>query len=117
MASPAELSARFLDAYNRRDPETMRSMLSTDVTFIRPGPTRIEGVDAIIELYQNDWEEFNNQNAIRRIIEAGDQVAMEITAVFDDAESSVEYDLAVVLRWVDNRLVYYRLYVDPIPDI
>ncbi len=117
MASPAELSARFLDAYNRRDAETMRSMLSPDVTFIRPGPTRFEGVAAIIERYQTDWEEFNNQNTIRQIIEDGDQAVMEITAVIEDGETTIEYDMAVIMRWADDKLVYYRLYVDPTPDI
>lgn len=77
----------------------------------------IEGVDAIIERYQNDWEEFDNQNTIRQIIQDSDQVAMEITAVIEDEESTAEYDMAVVLRWVDKTLVYYRLYVDPIPDM
>lgn len=95
----------------------MRSLLSQAVTYIRPGPTQIEGVDAIIDRYRKDWEQYDNQNTIRRIFEDGDEVAMEVTAVVERDGERVEFDLAVMMRWVDDKLVYYRLYIDPIPEL
>lgn len=117
MPTPAELSARFLDAFNRRDADTMRAMLAPEVTYVRPGPTRIEGVDAIIGRYRSDWERYDNRNTIRQIIEEGNDVAMEITAVVEREGQHVEFEFAVIMRWVDDKLVYYRLYVDPIPQL
>lgn len=117
MPTPAELSARFLDAFNRRDTDTMRSMLAPEVTYIRPGPTRVEGVAAIIERYRKDWERYDNQNTIQQIIEDGNDVAMEITAAVERDGQHVEFELAVIMRWVDDKLIYYRLYVDPIPEL
>lgn len=116
MTAPSDLAARFLGAYNRRDADTMRSMLSRDITYIRPGPTPIEGVDAIIDRYRKDWEQYDNQNTVRRIFEDGDEVAMEVTAVVERDGQRVEFELAVMMRWVDDKLVYYRLYTDPIPE-
>lgn len=109
MRSPGELSTAFLDAYNRRDPETMRSMLAPEVAYIRPGPTRIDGVEAIMDRYRKDWDRYDTENVIRNVVEDDDTSVMEITIKYGGGE---EADAAVVTRWVGERMVSYRLYMD-----
>ena len=109
MRAPAELSRIFLEAFNDRDAETMRSMLAPEVVYIRPGPTRISGVEAIIERYRRDWERYDNKNAIRELVEDGDTSVMEITMEFPGGS---ETHAAVVTRWVGELMVSYRLYMD-----
>lgn len=109
MRSPSELSQAFLEAYNRRDPETMRSMLAPEVVYIRPGPTRIAGVDAIMGRYQRDWDSHANHNVVRGVVEKADTSVMEITMKFPDG---AEVEAAVVTRWVSELMVSYRLYMD-----
>lgn len=115
MGRPSELSAQLLDAYNRRDRAAMREMLSPEILYIRPGPARVDGVDSIMSLYESDWERYDNQNVIRRMVEDGDTVAMEFTVGIAGADP-IEVEAVVLHRWVDDRLVFYRLYVDPLPD-
>lgn len=102
MGRPSDLSAQLLDAYNRRDREAMREMLSPEAVYIRPGPIRIQSVDAIMALYENDWESYDNENVIRGMIEDGDTVAMEFTISEADAPIEVE---AFVLHPVGGRPV------------
>ena len=109
MRTPAELSQAFLDAFNDRDSETMRSMLAPEVIYVRPGPTRIDGVDDIMDRYRKDWEEYDNTNVIRAVIEDAQSSVMEITMKFSDG---TENHAAVVTRWVGEVMVYYRLFMD-----
>lgn len=109
MRTPSELSQIFLEAYNRRDGETMQSMLAPEVVYIRPGPTRIAGVEAIIDRYQRDWDRFDNHNLVRSVMEDGDTSVMEITMKFPDGAES---EAVVVTRWVGELMVSYRLYMD-----
>lgn len=94
----------------------MREMLSPEILYIRPGPTRIQGVNAIMAQYEKDWERYDNQNVIRRMIEDGDTVAMEFTVGISGADAPIEVEAVVLHQWVDDQLVFYRLYVDPLPD-
>ena len=109
MRTPGELSRAFLEAYNHRDAETMRSLLAPEVVYIRPGPTRISGIEEILDRYRRDWEQYDNENVIRAIVEDGDTSVMEITMKFPDG---TETHAAVVTRWVGGLMVSYRLYMD-----
>lgn len=109
MRTPAELSQTFLEAYNRRDGETMKAMLAPEVVYIRPGPTRIAGVEAIMDRYQRDWDRYDNRNVVRGVLEDGDTSVMEITMKFPDG---AEAGAVVVTRWVGELMVSYRLYMD-----
>ena len=107
--TPAQLSRAFLEAYNDRDAETMRSMLAPEVVYIRPGPTRIRGREAIMDRYRRDWERYDNRNVIRSVIEDDEASVMEIGMKFPDG---AETDAAVVTRWAGELMVSYRLYMD-----
>lgn len=109
MRAPAELSRAFLGAYNNRDAESMRSMLAPEVVYIRPGPTRIGAVEEIMDRYRRDWEQYDNKNVIRRVVEDRERSVMEITMKFPDG---AETHAAVVTRWVGELMVSYRLYMD-----
>lgn len=87
----------------------MRSLLAPEVVYIRPGPTRITGVEAIMDRYRRDWDRYDNHNLVRDVIEDGDQAVLEITMRFPDAS---ETQAVVVMRWVGEVLVSYRLYMD-----
>ncbi len=109
--TPAELSRAFLDAYNRRDGEAMRAMLADDFTYIRPGPVTLDGADRVIARYGKDWEAVGATLRVRRLLEAGDDVVMEITI---DRPDGVSIEAVVLHRWEEGRLVDYRLYRDPV---
>lgn len=109
MREPSKLSRDFLAAFNRRDGETMQAMLAPEVVYIRPGPTRIEGVEAIMDRYRRDWDRYDNHNIVRDVVADGDTAAMEITMKFPDG---AEAEAVVVSRWVGELMVSYRLYLD-----
>lgn len=106
---PAELSRTFLEAYNRRDDETMAAMLGEAFSYVRPGPVTLEGPDRVMDRYRADWKANGSTLRVRNILEVGDEAVMEITIERPDG-TSIE---AVVLhRWEEDRLVRYRLYRD-----
>ena len=114
--NPSELSAAFIDAFNKRDAETMRDMLAPNLVYIRPGPLPLDGVEAVMAQYDQDWQQYDPQIRVRRMIEQGDSVAVEIVIAAPAPEGVVEVGGAAVHRWVDDRLVGYRLYTDPLPE-
>lgn len=107
--NPPDLSATFLDAYNRRDAEMMRSLLATEFVYVRPGPQRLEGIDEVMARYARDWATVGAHLRIRRVLADGDDVAMEITI---DVPGGRAIEAAVLHGWKDGRLVDYRLYRD-----
>lgn len=107
--SPGELSATFLEAYNARDADTMRSLLAPEVAYIRPGPTRFTGIPEIMDRYRRDWERYDTENVVRETYEDGNTAVMEITIKFGVGEES---EAVVVTRWVGEKMVSYRLYMD-----
>lgn len=107
--TPADLSRTFLDAYNRRDADTMRAMLADEFSYVRPGPVTLEGVERVMDRYAKDWEAVGAILRVRHLIEAGAEVAMEITI---DRPDGVSIEAIVLHRWQDARLVRYRLYRD-----
>ncbi|MDH4117225.1 MAG: nuclear transport factor 2 family protein [Acidimicrobiia bacterium] len=109
--TPAELSRAFLDAYNRRDSETMGAMLADDFTYIRPGPVALDGADRVIARYRTDWQTVGATLRVRRLLDVGDDVVMEITI---DRPDGVSIEAVVLHQWVEGRLVGYRLYRDPV---
>lgn len=113
MVDAAGLSMAFVDAYNRRDTDAIRSMLAADVTYARPGPRPVVGVEAIMGQYREDWRTYDALIEVRRVIEAGDTVAIELTLRTADGKLKVE--AIVVHRWADDRMTEYRLYLDPLP--
>lgn len=109
---PASLSLAFVEAYNQRDAGAMRALLDPGLIYVRPGPRPLEGVDATMARYDEDWRAYDAAIAVRRVIEAGDTVAVELTLTSGDA--SIEVEAVVIHRWAGERMVAYRLYLDPI---
>jgi hypothetical protein len=109
LRSPAELSKAFLEAYNSRHGEAMESMIAPEIVYIRPGPTRINGVQAIMDRYRRDWDRYGNHNLVRNVVVDGDTSVMEITMKFPEG---TETEAVVVARWVGELMVAYRLYMD-----
>lgn len=109
--TPAELSRAFLDAYNRRDADTMRAMLADQFAYVRPGPVTLDGADRVMERYRKDWESVGATLRVRHLLEAGSEVVMEITI---DRPDGVSIEAVVLHRWMDGRLERYRLYRDPV---
>lgn len=107
--TPADLSRTFLDAYNRRDADTMRAMLADEFSYVRPGPVTLEGVERVMDRYAKDWEAVGATLRVRHLIEAGAEVVMEITI---DRPDGVSIEAVVLHRWDEGRLVGYRLYRD-----
>lgn len=116
LMTPAELSARFVEAYNGRDADAMREMLAADLTYVRPGPTPLRGIDAVMAQYDEDWERYDAVIQVRRILEQDDTAAVELTLSAPSPQGTVEVEGVVLHRWVDGRMVDYRFYVDPVPQ-
>ena len=108
-----ESSLTFVDACNQRDAPAIRSLLAADVAYVRPGPKPLGSVDEIMAQYEHDWRTYDATIDIRRLVEAGDLVVIELTLASGDGRITVE---AMVLhRWASDQLVEYRLYLDPVP--
>jgi hypothetical protein len=88
-------------------------MLDPEVTCIRPGPTPLEGVDAIMARYDEDWRRYDATIEVRRVIEADETVAVELTLTSGDGKIAV--DAVAIHRWADERMIEYRPYLDPVP--
>ena len=103
----------FVEAYNRRDVDAIRALLDPDVTYVRPGPKPLEGVNAIMAQYDEDWRMYDATIEVRRVLEDDDTVAVELTLTSGDGQIALE--AIVIHRWADERMVEYRLYLDPVP--
>ncbi|MGF1664887.1 MAG: nuclear transport factor 2 family protein [Acidimicrobiia bacterium] len=111
LMTPADLSRAFLDAYNRRDADTMRGLLGAEFSYVRPGPVTLEGVDRVMDRYAKDWEAVGATLRVRHLMEVGPEVVMEITI---DRPDGVSIEAVVLHRWENEWLVRYRLYRDVI---
>jgi hypothetical protein len=105
---PASLSVAFVKACNQRDLEAIRSLLDPEVSYVRPGPRPLDGVEAIMAQYDEDWRTDDASIEVRRVIEADDTVAVKLTLTSGDG--SVRVEAVVIHRWADGCMTGYRLY-------
>lgn len=113
-----DLTHRYIEAYNRRDAAALRALLADDVAFVRPGGRVLPGPDEVVASYEREWSRVARSRVdVRRAWEVEDRVCAEITVtvLVGRAEHAVEG--SVFHRWRDGRLVRYRLYLDPLPDL
>lgn len=110
---PADRSRALVDAYNRRDAEAIRAMLHPAITYVRPGPRAVPDHDAIVRLYEADWDRNDATLEIRSTMEDADRVLVELTITVPGADQPIEG--CAVHRWADGLLAEYRAYLDPFP--
>lgn len=118
LQTPLEHSQAFIDAYNRRDADALRSLLAPELEYVRPGPVTLSTVDEIMAQYEMDWSMFERSRVdIRSIVEANDTIVVEgtISALARGQEMVVE--AVVVHQWRNGRLIRYRAYFDPFPNL
>lgn len=77
---PVRAAADFIDAFNRSDWETYRSLMADDVVYTETGTgRRVEGVDAYVELVQGWKEALPDVNGtIRNAVASGDTAVQEL---------------------------------------
>lgn len=112
--SPTDLSIAYIDAYNRRDEQALRSFLPDELVYVRPGPLTLRTVDEVVDLYRSEWAAHDSRCEIRSTLEVGDVFAGEVTLV--SSLTGAEVECGVFHRWIDGKLVSYRAYVDPRPE-
>jgi endonuclease YncB( thermonuclease family) len=113
---PAALSLQFIEAYNRRDIAAMEQMISPAVVYVRPGGAKIEAVDAILALYEEQWARSDAFLRPRRFVRQDDTVIAELTIGPARRSQGRSVDAVEIHRWEGDQLVEYRLYLDPAPD-
>jgi ketosteroid isomerase-like protein len=118
MPTPADLTARFVAAFNARDGASLRAMLAPELEFIRPGGAVLRTPDAVLAQYEADWSMMSTSRVEpHRVVVAGDDLMAEITihSVIDGR--AVALPGAIAHRWRDGRLVRYRLYTDRLSSV
>lgn len=118
MQTPLEHSQAFIDAYNRRDADALRSLLAPELEYVRPGPVTLSTANEVMAQYEMDWSMFERSRVdIRSIVEADDTIVVEgtISALARGQEMVVE--AVVVHQWRNGRLIRYRAYFDPFPNL
>ncbi len=118
MSTPAELTARFIIAFNGRDRAGLRDLLAPELEYIRPGGAVLTTPDAVLAQYEADWSQMSASRVEpQRVVVAGDDLMAEITihSVIDGRP--VALPGAIAHRWRDGRLVRYRLYTDRLSSV
>lgn len=110
---PVDHSRALVEAYNRRDGAAIAAMLHPAITYVRPGPRTVPDHDAIVRLYEADWERNDATLEIRSTLADGDRVLVELTITVPGADHPMEG--CAVHRWSDGLLLEYRAYLDPFP--
>jgi hypothetical protein len=117
MQAPSELSARFVEAYNQRNREGMRTMLSPTLEYVRPGGEVLSTSDQVMAQYERDWSMFTDPRVeIRSFVESGEDFFGEITIPATVGDHPVRVEGAVAHTWRDGMLARYRAYLDPLPQ-
>ena len=116
MQTSSELSERFIEAFNQRNGEGMRAMLPPALEYVRPGGEVLRTSDHVMAQYERDWSRFTSSRVeIRRHVESGEDVFVEITIHTTVGDRSASVEAAVAHRWRHGKLVRYRAYADPWP--
>lgn len=116
--TPLEHSQAFIDAYNRRNVEELRSLLAPELEYIRPGPVTLTTPDEVMAQYEMDWARFERSRIdVRSYVEADDAVAAEVTISASTHGREEVVEAVVVHQWHNGRLVRYRAYFDPFPNL
>jgi ketosteroid isomerase-like protein len=117
MPAPRDLTARFMEAYNRRDHDALRALLAPELEYVRPGGGVLRTADEVMGQYECDWSVLAASRVeVRELTELEDGVIAEITVHVTTADGSGSVEAALVHRWRDGLLVRYRLYADPLPS-
>lgn len=113
MASPSELSRRYIELHNDHDLDGLMGLVDKLIDFKRAGDEPLWGVDSVRRQYQEDWEGHDQVVVtINRIFEAESSVGVEVH-VHSGPPSNVQYFGVVVHDWNSrDRLAKYRLYID-----
>ena len=118
MPTPLEHSQAFIDAYNRRDADALRALLAPELEYVRPGPVTLTTPDEVMTQYEMDWTRFERSRVdIRSFVEVDDTVAAEVTISASAGGREVVVEAVVVHQWRNGRLVRYRAYFDPFPNL
>ncbi len=118
MSTPAELTARFIAAFNARDRAMLRALLAPELEFIRPGGAVLTTAGAVLAQYEADWAMMSSSRVEpQQVIVSGDDLLAEITihSVIDG--QTVALPGAIAHRWRGGRLVRYRLYTDRLSSV
>jgi ketosteroid isomerase-like protein len=116
-STPAGLTRRFMDAYNRRDAQALRDMLPRELEYVRPGGGVLRTADEVIGQYGRDWSVLLESRVdVRGLIESAGAVFAEISIHGRTAQGTLSLEGALVHEWRHGRLVRYRLYTDPFPE-
>ncbi len=109
---PAELTANYVDAFNRRDAETMWSMLGDDVTYVVGGAGPFTGPEAVKSFYAPLLDSDLSAQTISSV-EQGDTAFIE-NRLSGSLPNGVGFYFEQVVRqrWVNGLLKEYRNYND-----
>jgi ketosteroid isomerase-like protein len=110
--TPAELSATFMDAFNRRDLDVLERMVAPEVDYLRAGGDHLTAPVAVRARYAQDFELLPDIRA-------------ELVEVVAQTDTDVAFELAVHVagrrvtgaahhRWVDGRMTRYRSWTEPL---
>jgi ketosteroid isomerase-like protein len=117
MASARELTAQYVDAYNRRDRTAMRELLSTTLEYVRPGGGTLRTAVEVMAQYERGWAVLERSRVVvRDLMESSDAILAEITVEGSLGGRSAAVEGVIAHRWHDGKLVRYRYYSDPMPE-
>ena len=117
MPTPRQLTASFMDAFNRRDRLGLRALLAPDLEFVRPGGGTLRTADEVIAQYERDWAAMSSSSvAVRNLVESDNGIMAEITINATINGRLLAVPAALAHRWRDGKLIRYRLYSDPLPS-
>jgi len=117
-STPLEHSQALINAYNRRDAEALRSLLAPKLEYIRPEAITLTTPDEVMAQYEIDWATFERSRVdIRSYVEDEDTVAAEVTILASRERQDMVVEAVVFHQWRNGRLVRYRAYFDPFPNL
>jgi ketosteroid isomerase-like protein len=111
--TPADLAARYVDAFNRRDWPMMNSLLSDDIRYITAGDLVASGRAEVEEYYAPFFN--TDVKATVSQLAATEHFAFFEVALAGSLNDGTTYELVSAVRqeWSDGRLGSYRAYPDP----
>jgi SnoaL-like domain len=112
--SPADLSMRYVATLNARDYDGFRRLLADPLEFHVLGGPMETSADEVVSLYRKAAEQSPaSRIEIDHLLSDEEWVALEVGVVANATRTDTTPRFGVFHRWSNDKLVYYRVYVEP----
>ncbi|MFB6310041.1 MAG: nuclear transport factor 2 family protein [Salinirussus sp.] len=105
-----QVIAEYYAAVDDREPERFRDIFTRDATHFRPGQGTLEGIDAIIDFFTEDWRSSETSHDREYVLHDADRsvARLHVSGIFDG--EPFEGRFLAEFEFEDDAIATYHLY-------